>query len=56
MTYRLHNRLVSGGFVVQAALVAVDIAFEYEPIASKPNEPLRPRLCGLNDWGQCTTG
>ncbi|MEM1272913.1 MAG: glutathione S-transferase family protein [Pseudomonadota bacterium] len=52
MTYRLHNRLGSGGFVVQATLAAADIAFHYDPITSKPNEPLGPRMRGLNEWGQ----
>lgn len=52
MTYRLHNRLGSGGFVIQATLAAADIPFDYDPIPSKPNEPLDARLHGLNAWGQ----
>ncbi|MEO1681493.1 MAG: glutathione S-transferase family protein [Pseudomonadota bacterium] len=52
MTYRLHNRLGSGGFVIQATLAAAGIPFDYDPIASKPDEPLGSRLQGLNAWGQ----
>ncbi|MEM1235782.1 MAG: glutathione S-transferase family protein [Pseudomonadota bacterium] len=52
MTYRLHNRLGSGGFVIQAALVAADIEFEYQPIESVPNAPLGGQLIGLSRWGQ----
>ncbi|MEM7269006.1 MAG: glutathione S-transferase [Pseudomonadota bacterium] len=52
MKYRLHNRLGSGGFAVQATLAAADIDFEYEPIASKPNQPLGPKIRDLNGWGQ----
>lgn len=52
MKYKLHNRLGSGGFVVQATLAAAKIDFAYEPIASKPNQPLDTQLGGLNAWGQ----
>ncbi len=52
MTYRLHNRLGSGGFVIQATLAAAGIAFDYDPISSRPNESLGSRLQGLNEWGQ----
>lgn len=52
MTYRLHNRLGSGGFVVQATLAVAKIDFAYEPIESVPDQPLGRRVEGLNGWGQ----
>lgn len=52
MKYRLHNRLGSGGFVIQAALAAAKIDFDYEPIVSVPNAPLGAKVEGLNPWGQ----
>ncbi|MEM9320263.1 MAG: glutathione S-transferase family protein [Pseudomonadota bacterium] len=52
MRYRLHNRLGSGGFAVQATLAAAGIDFAYDPIASRPNEPLGPQIQDLNTWGQ----
>lgn len=50
--YTLHNRLGSGGFVVQAMLAAANIEFDYEPLESRPNEPLGPKVAELNAWGQ----
>lgn len=50
--YKLHNRLGSGGFVVQATLAAAKVEFDYDPIMSVPNEPLGPRVHDLNAWGQ----
>lgn len=52
MKYRLHNRLGSGGFVVEATLAAAQIAFEYRPINSVPNQPLGDKIKDLNLWGQ----
>ncbi|KIC45888.1 hypothetical protein RA28_09480 [Ruegeria sp. ANG-S4] len=52
MKYRLHNRLGSGGFVIEATLAAANIDFAYEPIESTPNQPLGPQLDGLSSWGQ----
>ncbi|MEM9207063.1 MAG: glutathione S-transferase [Pseudomonadota bacterium] len=52
MTYRLHNRLGSGGFVVQATLEAAGIDFDYEPIKSLPNQPVGTQIQTLNPWGQ----
>lgn len=49
---RLHNRLGSGGFVVQATLAAAGIAFDFDPLDSRPNEPLGHRVQDLNAWGQ----
>lgn len=50
--YRLHNRMGSGGFVVQATLAAANIGFDYAPLESLPNEPLGPKIQSLNAWGQ----
>lgn len=52
MKYRLHNRLGSGGFPVQATLAAAGVDFEYVPLDSKPNQPLGQRVGHLNKWGQ----
>ncbi|MEM7438629.1 MAG: glutathione S-transferase [Pseudomonadota bacterium] len=52
MKYRLHNRLGSGGFAVQATLAVAKIDFEYDPIDSLPNQPLGAKVHGLNAWGQ----
>ncbi|MEM9899872.1 MAG: glutathione S-transferase family protein [Pseudomonadota bacterium] len=52
MTYRLHNRLGSGGFVIEACLAACDIEFAYEPIRSVPDQPLGSQVHDLNLWGQ----
>ncbi|MEM9348637.1 MAG: glutathione S-transferase family protein [Pseudomonadota bacterium] len=52
MTYRLHNRLGSGGFVIQAALVAAKIDFEYRPVRSVPNTQVGEQVKELNPWGQ----
>ncbi|MEM6390502.1 MAG: glutathione S-transferase family protein [Pseudomonadota bacterium] len=50
--YRLHNRLGSGGFAVQAALTLAGIDFDYEPIASLPNDAVANKIGRLNPWGQ----
>lgn len=52
MTYVLHNRLGSGGFAIQATLVAAGVGFDYVPIASTPNQALGPAVQHLNRWGQ----
>lgn len=52
MTYRLHNRLGSGGFVIEAALTAAGIDFAYDPIPSTPNTPLGDQVKAINAWGQ----
>lgn len=52
MKYKLHNRLGSGGFVIQATLAAAKVDFAYAPIQSVPNQPLGPQMDGLNAWGQ----
>ena len=50
--YRLHNRLGSGGVAVQAALTLAGIGFDYEPIASLPNDAVANKIGRLNPWGQ----
>lgn len=35
MSYILHNRLGSGGFVVEATLALAGLEYVYEPIESK---------------------
>lgn len=52
MKYRLHNRLGSGGFVIEAALTAAGIDFAYDPIVSVPNSPLGEHVQEMNAWGQ----
>lgn len=52
MTYRLHNRLGSGGFAIEATLSLAGVPFDYEPMASRPNQPLGPKIAHLNSWGQ----
>ncbi|MEM7376802.1 MAG: glutathione S-transferase family protein [Pseudomonadota bacterium] len=50
--YTLHNRLGSGGFVVQAACAVANVPLAYTPLVSKPNESLGRLVEGVNDWGQ----
>ncbi|MEM6986539.1 MAG: hypothetical protein AAF499_08355 [Pseudomonadota bacterium] len=50
--YTLHNRLGSGGFVVQAACAVAGIPLEYQPIESKPDTALGELVKGVNNWGQ----
>lgn len=52
MKYRLHNRLGSGGFVIQAALTAAGVDFAYDPINSLPDQPLGHHISDVNSWGQ----
>lgn len=52
MKYRLHNRLGSGGFAVEATLVAAKLDFAFDPINSVPNQPLGAQVDSLNTWGQ----
>lgn len=52
MRYRLHNRLGSGGFVIEAALIIADIPFDYEPLASDPSTSLGALIQKQNKWGQ----
>lgn len=50
--YILHNRLGSGGFVVEAALPLAQIPFIYETFASTPDTDVAPVVAHLNPWGQ----
>ena len=52
MTYVLHNRLGSGGFLVEAMLSVAGVPFRYEPLDSAPNTPVRPLIEHVNPWGQ----
>ncbi len=52
MTYRLHNRLGSGGFVIEATLTLAGLAFDYDPLESIPDQPLGDKISHLNSWGQ----
>ena len=52
MTYTLHNRLGSGGFVIEATLALAGVPFRFDPYPSRPNEPLGAQIADLNAWGQ----
>lgn len=48
----LHNRLGSGGFVVEAVLSVAGLEFAYDPLPSEPDTPVGPLICHFNPWGQ----
>lgn len=50
--YILHNRLGSGGFVVEAALPLAQIPLVYEPLTTTPDTDVAPFVVHLNPWGQ----
>ena len=52
MTYRLYNRLGSGGFVVEVALTLAETKFELVELASKLGTELPDSFRDLNPWGQ----
>lgn len=52
MTYILHNRLGSAGFVIEAMLSVADIPFELELIDSKPSTKLPDSFRAVNPWRQ----
>lgn len=52
MSYTLYDRLGSGGFVVEAMLALAGVEYKYEPLQSKPNEPIKQLVEHLNPWGQ----
>ena len=52
MSYKLYNRLGSGGFVVEAALTLAEASFELELLDSVPNTPLPEAFREINPWGQ----
>ncbi len=52
MTYKLYNRLGSGGFVVEAALTLCDEPFELISLESTPGTALPETFRTINPWGQ----
>lgn len=52
MTYTVYNRLGSGGFAVEAALVYADAPHKMEFLDSKPSTPLPESYRQINPWGQ----
>lgn len=50
--YVLHNRLGSGGFVVEAAFALAGVDLVYEPLQSAPSTPLGDAVAAMNPWGQ----
>jgi glutathione S-transferase len=55
MTYRLYNRVGSGGFVVEAALALADAHCELLELNSEPGMPLPEGFRDINPWGQVPT-
>jgi glutathione S-transferase len=55
MTYRLYNRIGSGGFVVEAALALAGAPFELVELDSKAGTPLPDSFRETNPWGQVPT-
>ncbi len=55
MTYKLYNRLGSGGFVAEAALTLIGAPFELELIESTPGTPLPDGFRAINPWRQVPT-
>ncbi|MEM7408301.1 MAG: glutathione S-transferase family protein [Pseudomonadota bacterium] len=54
-SWRLYNRVGSGGMVVEAALVMAQIPFELEELPSKPGTPLTDEFRTVNPWAQLPT-
>jgi len=52
MTYRLYNRVGSGGFAVEAALALAGAPCELVELDSKPGIPLPESFRAINPWGQ----
>lgn len=52
MTYKVYNRLGSGGFAVEAALTLANAPHEMEFLDSKPSTPLPESFRQINPWGQ----
>lgn len=55
MTYRLYNRVGSGGFVTEAALALAEAPYELEELDSKPGTPLPDSFRATNPWRQVPT-
>ncbi len=52
MVYRLHNRLGSAGFAVEACLAAAGVDFDYDPMDSVPGQSLQGKISNVNPWNQ----
>jgi glutathione S-transferase len=50
--YILHNRLGSGGFVIEAALTLAGLDFDYTPLTSVADTAIASLVEDLNPWGQ----
>ena len=55
MSYKLYNRIGSGGFVVEAALALADIPHELVTLNSVTSTPLPASFRDINPWGQVPT-
>lgn len=55
MTYRLYNRVGSGGFVVEAALALAGAPCELVDLDSESSTPLPESFRAVNPWGQVPT-
>ncbi len=55
MTFRLYNRVGSGGFVAEAALALAGAQYELQELDSKPGTPLPESFGRINPWGQVPT-
>ncbi len=55
MTYRLYNRVGSGGFVVEVALELADAPYELVELDSKPGTPIAETFRDINPWRQVPT-
>lgn len=52
MSYKVYNRLGSGGFAVEAALTFAEVPHEMVFLDSKPSTPLPDSYRQINPWGQ----
>ena len=55
MSYKLYNRVGSGGFAVEAALTLTRQPFELITIESAPSTPLPESFRAINPWRQVPT-
>jgi glutathione S-transferase len=55
MTYKLYNRIGSGGYVVEAALALAEASFELVELPSKAGTPLPDSFRDTNPWRQVPT-
>lgn len=52
MSYKVYNRLGSGGFAVEAALTLAEVPHEMVFLDSAPSTPLPDSYRQINPWGQ----